>query len=554
MDKILSIIIPFLNEGIEVENTVRNILDFSDNDVEIILINDASDDDYDYQLVAEQTNVTYIVNNDRMGVAASRDLGIEISQTPFFLLLDAHMRFYDHNWVKKIVNELTKDDKTLLCCQTRSLVKKNGQLVNLYDTEISYGAYVDLEDKNSILDAKWNYIKDISNVTDNNMLIPCVLGAAYACRKKFWQNLKGLEGLMFYGCDEAFISMKVWLAGGNCKLLLDTVVGHIFRNNESPVPYNNDNKYFLYNKLLIIDTLLPEEIKGRLKYNLKSLYTREIIIQVEYLIYKSKQKRDDLRQYFTTNFDFKNYKLFTKINNRSINSETDRNLHAVLEILSILEKQVDDQLEKGIANGLMGVIIMYYNYANISHNTKYIQKADNLLEMLFTNITPDSYYGFSSGLCGIGWGLSYLCQNNFIDFEVDEIFEYIDKMVMEIDPNRIVNCNFDYGLGGLVTYILSRIHLSRISNKILPFDNDFLLKINNRIRLILDTELAVNETCDSIPSYIDFLDFYEHRKETKPSTLFDLYSIFQNKNTDLKSLTPGLSGLSGLALNLLNCS
>ena len=33
-----------------------------------------------------------------MGVAASRDYGINYCTTPYFLLLDGHMRFYDAAW------------------------------------------------------------------------------------------------------------------------------------------------------------------------------------------------------------------------------------------------------------------------------------------------------------------------------------------------------------------------------------------------------------------------------------------------------------------------
>jgi glycosyltransferase involved in cell wall biosynthesis len=109
----LTVIIPFLNEGVEVENTLRSIRDTSGYSVDILIINDCSSDDFDYEKIALQFGAFYHYNDERLGVAASRDLGVELSQTPYFLLLDAHMRFYRGGWVDRIVNELKINEQLL---------------------------------------------------------------------------------------------------------------------------------------------------------------------------------------------------------------------------------------------------------------------------------------------------------------------------------------------------------------------------------------------------------------------------------------------------------
>ncbi len=53
-EKILTVIIPFLNEKYEVENTVQSIKAHSSDRVEIMLINDASDDGFDYGILQEK--------------------------------------------------------------------------------------------------------------------------------------------------------------------------------------------------------------------------------------------------------------------------------------------------------------------------------------------------------------------------------------------------------------------------------------------------------------------------------------------------------------------
>ena len=110
--KKLTIIIPFLNEGKEVYNTVKSIRDHSNmNEVAIILINDASNDKFNYEEIANEFNTEYYTNPSRLGVAASRDLGVKLCKTPYFLLLDAHMRFYNNKWVDRIVSELNDNSK-----------------------------------------------------------------------------------------------------------------------------------------------------------------------------------------------------------------------------------------------------------------------------------------------------------------------------------------------------------------------------------------------------------------------------------------------------------
>lgn len=56
----LTIIIPFLNEGEEIANTLSSIQDTATGMPAILLINDASTDGYNYRTVAEQYNCEYI--------------------------------------------------------------------------------------------------------------------------------------------------------------------------------------------------------------------------------------------------------------------------------------------------------------------------------------------------------------------------------------------------------------------------------------------------------------------------------------------------------------
>jgi len=262
----LTIIIPFLNEGVEVLRTVESIRETATESPAILLINDASEDDYDYRAVAEKYNCTYILHENRMGVANSRQEGVEKCKTEHFLLLDGHMRFYDKGWDKLLLEHLQNNPRALICCQNRTLYKKDdGEIYEKESYRRGYGAYIDF----SNFRAKWNYVDPapFSNIAE----IACVYGAAYACNKTYWNRLHGLNGLQTYGSDEQFISMKVWMEGGKCLLTKDVTAGHIYRET---FPYEVAKAHIAYNQLYIEELLLPYPIKEKLFANQTRIHNR----------------------------------------------------------------------------------------------------------------------------------------------------------------------------------------------------------------------------------------------------------------------------------------
>ncbi len=250
----LTIIIPFLNEGIEVYNTVKSIRDTADIDLNIILINDASTDGFDYKSVAIEFNAQYIVHSERRGVASSRDEGVNLCITDYFLLLDAHMRFYQNDWAFILIRELDKDNRALYCCQTLYLrVDEDGNLLVRDNRNTIYGAYL-YSDINTLYTVKWNRYDP--NPNEPIVDIACVLGASYATNKKYWKYLNGLKGLRSYGRDEELISLKVWLEGGRCRLLKEVAIGHIYRTS---MPYEYLSIDMIYNLLYIAELFLRKK-------------------------------------------------------------------------------------------------------------------------------------------------------------------------------------------------------------------------------------------------------------------------------------------------------
>lgn len=287
-----TVIIPFLNENREVRNTVKNLRENSNLDFDLILINDCSTDGYDYKKVAADFNAQYMEHSQRKGVAMSRDEGVNVCKTDYFLFLDAHMRVYQKDWVKILVSELKENARSLLCGTTLNLDIEGNQTTE----KLGYGAYFDFTE----LTIKWLTSGD--NMPEGNIIdIPCVLGASYACSKKYWMYIEGLSGLKSYGLDEQLISIKVWLDGGRCRLLKDIKFGHIFRDT-TPIPYENRPKDFLKNILFIVELFYEFEMKVNLLQNIRAQRDSDFISVVIDELVEEKEYILNRKQYYQSLF------------------------------------------------------------------------------------------------------------------------------------------------------------------------------------------------------------------------------------------------------------
>lgn len=257
--KKLTVVIAFLNEEEEVKNTIEDVRKWVGDGVDIVVVNDCSDDGYDYDSDLKSLDIDYFVNPERLGAARSKALGISKIRTPYFLLLDAHMRFYDSNWVNLLVERLDENDRQILCCQTKVLRKSGNRVFEPLEEKFGkkkYGTFINFKEEPNILEPQWIY--EERNVSSDCETTPCIYGAAYCASKRYWDYLKGYQGLLGFGLEEPYISMKVYLEGGQCVLMKNIVTGHIYRTK---FPYRVNGLEYVYNKFMITELFLPQRMK-----------------------------------------------------------------------------------------------------------------------------------------------------------------------------------------------------------------------------------------------------------------------------------------------------
>lgn len=134
-------------------------------------------------------------------------------------------------------------------------------------------------------------------------------------------------------------------------------------------------------------------------------------------------------------------------------------------------------VDPGLYHGQMGIAVAMSKLYKHTENKVFLDFSYDLLDLVFTKVSNQLPFSLSSGLAGIGWGIEYFIQNNFVVGNSIEICEEIDHKIMETDPRRITDLSLDSGFEGLLHYILFHIQGAVKQNTQLPFDNKYLTDI-----------------------------------------------------------------------------
>ena len=260
----LSVVIPVLNEGEELSRTLFEVRRTASDNVDVIVVDDASTDGYDYKQASLHYNACYIRHPERWGSGPTKQHGIDEVCTPYFLVIDSHMRFYDSIWWQEICDQIDNNHEAVYCTRCKPWSARTGREM---ETPIHGGAYVDFfaTGSRSLLDLHWLRAQ---YPNEKILTVPCVLGACYAASKDYWRYLRGFEGLRGYGCEEIYISLKSWMMGKGCRLINNITIGHLFREEFPYVVGRNED---LINKMIVTDLLLPDEYKIRILECIKLL-------------------------------------------------------------------------------------------------------------------------------------------------------------------------------------------------------------------------------------------------------------------------------------------
>lgn len=233
----------------ECEATIRSIRETAIGDVDIVVIDDGSP----VPFVTSDPKVRLTRLQHRIGSGPSRHMCAVRAKNPWVLLMDSHMRMVP-GW---------HEEALMLAASSPSNLMWNGQCLGLNATHMDvsqpigryFGAHMhftglDGGGKFQVLEGKWN-----TEQPGDHYPIGCLMGANYFVNREWFLHIGGMAMLHSWGSEEPFVSLKTWMAGGECRMAKKIETGHQFRSACKAV---SPTGAYVYNKMLVAQTCTPE--------------------------------------------------------------------------------------------------------------------------------------------------------------------------------------------------------------------------------------------------------------------------------------------------------
>jgi glycosyltransferase involved in cell wall biosynthesis len=168
----VSIVMPCYNDGKYIEESINSILKQTYKNVELIIINDGSTDEYTNELISKsEWPNTVLLKSNRLRPAGARNLGIEKASGKYILPLDAD-DIIDPTYIEKAVTIMEKNEHIgVVYCKADLFGEQNG-------------------------------IWDLPSYSLDKMLLDNIVFVTALFRKEDWSNIGGFNTCMKHGMED----------------------------------------------------------------------------------------------------------------------------------------------------------------------------------------------------------------------------------------------------------------------------------------------------------------------------------------------------------------
>jgi len=291
MKEKISVIIPTYNSETYLKRLLNNI--YENKNIEIIIINDASNDNTD-KLIKEYPNIKYYKNKKNKGIAYSRNKGIELVETKYFTFIDSDDEV-DSEIFNIMYNECEDNNLDMCICNYKEIINNqeikskytyNNEIYNnkqlleeTFKDKISTVVWAKLYKTKTYKDIKFN--EELRLNEDYEYIIRCFLKS---------KKIKIINKYLYkYNKNNTSITNNL-----TCKIVKDNNYLYCLNNLNLNI-FNNYNYFININELRNIHTYIKcidkkniytylkkeinkDKLKSLLKTNLSIFNKLEIII------------------------------------------------------------------------------------------------------------------------------------------------------------------------------------------------------------------------------------------------------------------------------------
>ncbi|WP_298903217.1 glycosyltransferase family A protein [uncultured Psychroserpens sp.] len=256
MNSKLSIVIPCYNMGDFVKEALASVLDYpNQDDLEIIVVNDGSNDDGHTKAILDSysnTNIT-VIHQENQGLGAARNNGIRAANSSYIIPLDADNKLR-HGYISKGISILDKH-------QDIGVVYSDNRQFGLSNQDVKVGEF------------------DVAKLLKKNYIDACLV-----LRKSAWESVNGYDEQMpVMGYEDWDLNMRLFFKGWQFKYINEILYDYRVRENSMLVT-SNENKSLLLDYMfskpeLEQAKLLRDKIMGYYNYKteLTNLKKRKVI-------------------------------------------------------------------------------------------------------------------------------------------------------------------------------------------------------------------------------------------------------------------------------------
>lgn len=243
---LVSVVIPCYNDAKYIEQCVNSAINQTYPEIEVIVIDDGSNEETRLVLEKIEPLITALVFQDNQGQSNARNKGIELAQGEYILTLDSD-DFFEPSFCEKAVKMIQgREDVKIVTCYA-----KRHRLTG-YD----------------IFETSGGYLKDFLNYN-------CALGTSLFKRREA-QAIGGYDESMRKGFEDWEFFIRLLADGGKAVVIEEPLYNYRKRQGTTTA-LANENKYnllrFLYSKH---ENLYKENFQSFVDYLLKRIEREEM--------------------------------------------------------------------------------------------------------------------------------------------------------------------------------------------------------------------------------------------------------------------------------------
>lgn len=252
MDRV-SIIMPCYNDGIFISESINSVLNQTYKNIELIIINDGSTEEYTNKILSENKwEKTIIIHSCNLGPSAARNLAIEKCTGEYILPLDAD-DLISPTYIEKAVNIMKKNKKIgIVYCKADLFGERTG-------------------------------IWDLPDYSLKKMLVNNIVFVTAIFRKDDWKKVGGFNTNMKYGMEDYDFWISILEIEKEIYQIPEVLFHYRIKQESRTTEFENDIQKMVYTYNLIYDN-------HKVFYDkYKTLYAKSLREELIYKMYENKK-------------------------------------------------------------------------------------------------------------------------------------------------------------------------------------------------------------------------------------------------------------------------